>query len=84
MFGLTSLRAQHDLISDNLTISGDAGLKLTFSHFDGYSPLLDGSVRTVVSEKSHYEKSGVITIAVSVKASSPSCKISLLLDMDKC
>jgi len=71
MFFINSLRAQHNFIHDTLTTSSHAGLKLFFSHFDGYSPKLDGSIRIVGVDSSDSKKSGSITTAINVKASSP-------------
>jgi hypothetical protein len=79
MFLLNSLRAQHEIIHEAFTIPGDAGLKLSFSRFDGYSPYLDGSVRTAVLESSDSEKSGNITVTVDVKGSSLACNASFRL-----
>lgn len=73
MFLFSSLQAQHDLIQDTLTTSGHGGLKLSFSHFDGYSPMLDGSVRVSVVDAPNSEKSGNISVAINVKSSNPSC-----------
>jgi hypothetical protein len=74
---LNSLRAQHNFIHDTLTTPGHAGLKLFFSHFEGYSPMLDGSIRIVSVDSSDFKKSGSITTAINVKASSPFCNLSL-------
>lgn len=77
MFLLNSFRAQHDLIHDAWTLPGAAGLELIFSNFDGYSPLLDGSVRTAVIESSDSEKSGSIVVEINVRASSLACNAYL-------
>jgi hypothetical protein len=77
MFLLNPRRASHDLICETWTFPGDGGLNLVFSHFDGYSPLLDGSVRAAVVESSDCEKTGSIIVKVIVKASSPTCKLLL-------
>lgn len=74
---LNCFRAQHDVINDKWTLPGVAGLKLSFSHFDGYSPQLDGSVRTAVVESSDTEKGGNIIVSIIVRASNPSCKAYL-------
>lgn len=79
MLLLDSIRTQHDLIQDSWTLPGGAGLRLSFSHFDGYSPMLDGSVRVAVVESSDSEKSGSIVVTIRVKASSPTCNDYLLL-----
>lgn len=73
MFLFNPLRAEFDLIQDRLTTPGHGGLKLSFSHFDGYSPVLSGSVRVAVVDSPNSEKSGNITVAINVKASSLSC-----------
>ena len=79
MFLLNSFRAQHEIIHDAWTLPSGAGLKLSFSHFDGYSPYLDGSVRTAAVESSDSEKSGNITVTVDVKGSSLACNASFRL-----
>jgi len=71
---LNCFRAQYDVINDKWTLPGVAGLKLSFSHFDGYSPRLDGSVRTTVVESSDAEKGGNIIVSIIVRTSSPSYK----------
>lgn len=73
MFLFDPLRAQYDLIQATLTTPGYSGLKLSFSHFDGYSPVLTGSVRVAVVDSSNSEKSGNITVAINVKSTDPSC-----------
>ena len=73
MFLINSYRAQQELAHDAWNLPGYAGLKLIFSHFDGYSPLLDGSIRTTLVKPSDSEKSKNIVVAIDVKASSPSC-----------
>jgi len=73
MFLFNCLGAQHDLTQESLTTSGHSGLKLTFSHFDGYSPMLDGSVRVAVVDSPNSEKSDRITVAIDVKSSNLSC-----------
>lgn len=74
MFLFNCLRAQQNLIHDTLTTPCHAGLKLSFSHFDGYSPMLDGSIRTIRANSSESEKSGSITTTINVKAASPLSK----------
>lgn len=73
MFFFNSLWGQLDLIQESLTTPGHAGLKVSFSHFDGYSPILDGSVRITVEDSLNPEKSGNITVAIKVQASDLSC-----------
>jgi len=74
MFLFNSLRAQHDLLQESITAPGHSGLKLSFSHFDGYSPMLDGAVRVAVVDSPSSEKSGTITVTINVKSSDPSYK----------
>jgi len=73
-FLFNSLRAQHDLIQESRTTPAKGGLKLSFSYFDGYSPMLDGAVRVTVVDSPNPDKSGSITVAIKVKSSSPSYK----------
>lgn len=78
MFVLNSLRAKHDIFHDSLAMPGHGGLSLSFSLFDGYSPMLDGSIRVVGLDYAHSqksEKSESITVTINVKASSASCNI---------
>jgi len=74
MFLLNCFRAQNHLIHDTWTLPGDAGLKLSFSRFEGYSPLLDGWIRTEVVDSPEFAKSGSIAVTVNVRAPSPNYK----------
>ena len=77
-FLLNPFKAQHQLIRQSLTTSGHAGLKLSLSTFEGYSPMLDGSVHVSVMEDSlEAEKLGDINVEIEVKASSLSCMVGL-------
>jgi hypothetical protein len=76
MFLLKSIAAQHDLIQETYTTPANGGFKLSFSHFDGYSPMLEGGVHVNVVDTPSAEKSGQITVAVTAKSSNPACKFS--------
>ena len=73
---LNCFRAQHDIIHDVRTLPAVEGLNLIFSHFDGYSPPLDGSIRTTTSESSSSETDGKIAVTINVRGSNPSCTAS--------
>ena len=74
---LSCFGVQQDLIDETFTLPGGDGLNLTFSHFDGYSPSLEGSVRAAVVEYSDYEKPGRIVVTIRVRASSEICNAYL-------
>lgn len=46
----SALGALKVLVDQSYTTPSKDGLSLTFSHFDGYSPMLDGAIRTVFVE----------------------------------
>jgi len=69
---LNCFRTHHDVIRDARTLRALEGLNLVFSHFDGYSPPLDGSIRVNVVESSGFEESKDIAVTIGVRASSPS------------
>ena len=75
MFLLNSFRAQHHLINDSRTLPGDAGLNLSFAHFEdgSHSPMLDGIIRTAVVESSSSEKFSQIVVTIDVRSSNPAC-----------
>lgn len=67
MFLFRPAEASHEIINETFTTASAGGAKLTFSRFDGYSPLLSGSIRTVLAENL-----GEIRIHVLVMATSES------------
>jgi hypothetical protein len=68
---------QNDLFHETWTFPGVAGLKVICSQFDGYSPMLDGSIRTNIIETTG-EKSGSISVKIHVRGSSLTCNAQRL------
>lgn len=79
MFLVNSIRGQQVLINDVRSLPASGGLKVAFSKFEGYSPILDGAVRASVVGSSGSEKSDKIVVEINVKASSASCNVDLPL-----
>lgn len=72
MFLLNSYRGSHQILDENYTTPKSVGLKLSFSHLGGYSPIIDGSIRVIGATVEEN-----ITVSLKVSASSVSCILSL-------
>lgn len=62
------VQGSHEILDETYTTESAGGLKLTLSHFDGYSPILDGSVKCTL-----FEEADDIKVKIKVTGSSASC-----------
>lgn len=65
---LRSMQGSYEIMDEIYSTDSAGGLKLTLSRFDGYSPILDGSVRCVLVEDATEFK-----VKVKITGSNASC-----------
>ena len=70
MYLFKSTTASHEIHNKTYTSNASDGLKLKFAHFEGRSPYVDGSIRTVYNDKIDQ-----IQVSVLVTATSLSCEL---------